>query len=73
MADKKIKYITEDDLECFIKTVIAECKLTHKAYSDMRILINGIFKYAKKRVYQSKYHTIYGRLGFITPGLLLKM
>lgn len=51
MADKKIKYITEDDLECFIKTVIAECKLTQKAYSDMRILINGIFKYAKKKGY----------------------
>ena len=51
VADKKIKYITTDELEKFIKTIIAECSLSQKAYSDMRILVNGIFKYAKKKGY----------------------
>nr|DAG71326.1 MAG TPA: Integrase [Caudoviricetes sp.] len=51
MSDKKIKYITTDDLEHFIKSIIVKCELTQKAYSDMRILINGIFKYAKKQGY----------------------
>jgi integrase len=51
LADKKIKYITTDELEKFIKTIIAECSLSQKAYSDMRILVNGIFKYAKKKGY----------------------
>ena len=45
---RKIKSITEDDLECFIKTSIAKMELTQKAYSGMRILIIGIFKQAKK-------------------------
>ena len=45
---RKIKSITEDDLECFIKTSIAKMELTQKAYSGMRIIIIGIFKQAKK-------------------------
>lgn len=49
LISTKIKYITEDDIEDYIKCTIANMELTHKAYSDMRILINGIFKYAKKK------------------------
>lgn len=45
---KKIKTVTEDDLEHFIKTTIAKMELTQKSYSGMRILINGIFKKARK-------------------------
>lgn len=45
----KIAYVTEDMLERFIKTTICKLNLTVKAYSEMRILINGIFKYAKKK------------------------
>lgn len=48
-SKRKIKYINEDDIEDFIKTTIAHMKLTYKAYCGMRILINGIFKYAKKQ------------------------
>lgn len=51
IADKKIKYIGEDTLEEFIKVTIADLELTSKAYGDMRILINGIWKYAKKKRY----------------------
>lgn len=50
---KKFKYIDEDDLEAFIKSTIANMELTQKAYSEMRILINGIFKYGKKKKYTS--------------------
>lgn len=46
-----IKYIDDDILEHFIKKTIAELKLTRKAYSSMKILILGIFKYAKKKKY----------------------
>lgn len=45
---RKVKNITEDDLEHFIKTTIAKMELTQKSYSGMRILINGIFKKARK-------------------------
>lgn len=40
--------ITEDDLEDFIRETIAEKELTAKAYGNMRTLIIGVFKYAKK-------------------------
>lgn len=53
IADRKIRYVDEECLEHFIKTAISKLQLTQKAYSDMRILINGIFKYAKKRHYTS--------------------
>ena len=45
---KKVKNITEDDLEAFIRTTISELNLTRRAYSGLTILINGMFKYAKK-------------------------
>ena len=48
-ADRKIKYIGEEVLEVFIKRTIAHMQLTQKAYSGLRILVNGIFKYAKKK------------------------
>ncbi len=50
-SDKRIKYIDSEILEKFIKKTIAEMELTEKAYSGMRILINGIFKYAKNHGY----------------------
>ena len=50
-SERKIRYITEDDLEEFIKVTISDMGLTQKAYSGLRILINGIFKYAKKKNY----------------------
>ena len=51
ISKTKFKYITEIMLEDFIKSTIYEKQLTAKAWSGLRILLNGIFKYAKKRGY----------------------
>lgn len=51
IKQKEIKYFTEVELEDFIKTTIYEKKLTAKAWSGMKTLILGIFKYAKKMGY----------------------
>lgn len=46
-----IRKIEESDLEDFIRESIYEKKLTHKSYSGLRLIIIGIFKYAKKKKY----------------------
>ena len=51
LANVQLKYITEDDLECFIKRTLHDKKLTAKMWGNLRILINGIFRYAKKKGY----------------------
>lgn len=51
IASKKISSVTEEDLELFIRKTITGHKLTHKAYSNFRTLILGIFKYAKHKKY----------------------
>ena len=48
-ADRRIKTITEDDLEAFVKKQIIENKLTPITYSGLRLIVRGIFKFAKKR------------------------
>jgi hypothetical protein len=48
---KKFKYITEQDLEQFIKTTIRDLGLTRKGYSGLVTLLNGIFKYGKSCAY----------------------
>ncbi len=47
----KVKDVTEDDIEDFIRKTIMEHKLTRKAFANCRILIFGIFKRAKKNKY----------------------
>lgn len=47
----KFRHITEDMLEDFIKNTIHEMQLTSKTWSGLRILINGIFKYGKRKKY----------------------
>lgn len=49
--NKRVDTITEDDLEYFIRKNIVDKKLTSKGYSNLRTLINGIFKYSKKHGY----------------------
>ena len=49
--NKHIGKITEDELEFFIKKNISDKKLTAKGYSNLRTLINGIFKFSKKHGY----------------------
>lgn len=51
IKDYPIEDVTEDDLEYFVKATIADKKLSAKAYGNMRIIIRGMFKYAKKRKY----------------------
>lgn len=51
IQNKKIKYITENDLTCFVKTQIKELKLSNKAYANLRTILMGIFKYAKTNKY----------------------
>ena len=50
-SDRKMRYIYEDDLEEFIKLTIAKLNLTQKSYSNLRTIINGIFRLAKKKGY----------------------
>lgn len=47
-ADRKIKFVTEADLENFIRNQIAIHALSQKTFAGLRILINGIWKLAKK-------------------------
>ena len=47
----RIKSITEDDLDIFIRATIRDYNLSAKQYSNIRTLIVGIFKYAKRHHY----------------------
>ena len=61
--ETNIKNITEDILEDFIKSTINQKQLTAKAFSGMRTIIIGIFKYAKKHKYSNiSIHTFFGDL-----------
>ena len=51
ISQKDVRTITEDDLELFIRETIRKMRLTNKAYGGLRLLIIGIFKYAKKQKY----------------------
>lgn len=51
ISEIEFRFITEDLLEEFIKTTIHSMNLTSKAWSGLRTLINGIFKYGKKKGY----------------------
>lgn len=51
LSQRKIKYITEDEIEYFIRKSIVEYKLTAKAFAGLRTIIRGTFKYAKKKGY----------------------
>ena len=51
ISRKDIRKITEDDLEIFIRETIRSKGLSNKSYSGLRLLIIGMFKYAKKRKY----------------------
>lgn len=48
---RRISRVTENDLENFMCSIIVEYHLTYKSFSNVRTLIYGIFKYAKKEEY----------------------
>lgn len=45
----KIRTITEDDIDIFIRETISKFDLTQKMYSNFRTIILGTFKYAKRK------------------------
>ena len=51
ISKKDIRKITENDLEVFIRKTIRNMGLTNKAYGGLRLLVIGIFKYAKRQKY----------------------
>lgn len=53
LEKEKVKNITEDELEAFIRKSIVIHEMTKKTFSNFRTLIFGIFKYAKKKKYTS--------------------
>ena len=50
-GERKIKSVTEDEIEDFVLDCITQFHLTQKAYSNLRIIIYGIFKRARKKKY----------------------
>lgn len=52
-AKRDIKSITEDDIICFMESLVIgkneEEKLTRKCFTNIKIVVNGIFTYAKSR------------------------
>lgn len=49
ISNKYISDITDIELEMFIKGNIKKYKLTKKTYGGLKILLKGIFKYARKK------------------------
>ena len=52
-AERHIKQITEDDIEEFVRRQIVQHELSTKTFSGLRIIVKGIFQYAKKRKWTS--------------------
>lgn len=48
LAYLKIRTITEDDIDIFVRETISKFDLTQKMYSNFRTIILGTFKYAKR-------------------------
>lgn len=51
ISKKDIRKITEEDLEEFIRKSIIEKDLSRKSFAGLRLILIGIFKYAKKCKY----------------------
>lgn len=51
LCKMKFRQITEENLEDFIKSTIRDYSLTAKSYAGLRTIIQGIFKYGKKKKY----------------------
>lgn len=50
-GNRKIKSVSEVEIEDFLRRTISEQELTSKAFSNLRTITFGIFKRAKKRKY----------------------
>ena len=49
IQSRKIQTLTEMDIEDFVKDTIRQKNLSRKAFSNLRTLLYGIFRYAKKQ------------------------
>lgn len=52
-AKRHIRQIDGDDIEEFLRSQIAEYNLTAKSFSGLRIIVKGIFQFAKKKKWTS--------------------
>lgn len=59
LCQKKLRLITEADLEKYIKSTIKEFNMTAKRYANMRTILRGVFKYAKRKRYTDISITIF--------------
>ena len=59
IKNHKIKYITTEELDIYIRATIVNLNLTQKAYSAMRTILLGTFKYAKRKKYADLSITTY--------------
>lgn len=50
-ADRRVRNIEPADITPFLRSAIAKYSLTSKAYSNLRTITYGIFKYAKEKGY----------------------
>ena len=51
LYESRISTIDEEELEIFIRETIATMSLTNKAFANLRTLIIGMFKFAKRKKY----------------------
>ena len=51
LCQKKMRLITEADLESYVKGTIRKFDMTAKTYANMRTILRGILKYAKRKGY----------------------
>lgn len=62
--NRKIRNITENELEAFIKETIAKFNLTSKAYGGLRTIIIGTWTFARKNKYTDiNINTFFAELG----------
>lgn len=51
ICNKPLRNITERELDDFLRLTISDMKLTRKAYSGLKIILIGIFRYGKRYGY----------------------
>ena len=51
IARRKIKYVDALDIEHFVKSAIHDNELTSKGWANLRTILYGMFKYAKRNEY----------------------
>ena len=51
ISNMEIRFINDDILEDFVKSTIHNENLTSKGWAKVRLILNGVFKYAAKRKY----------------------